>query len=105
VSYVALARTDSVKEQLSANRQQIDAIDRQIVGLINQRAALVDKIGEIKSAAGLPVSVPQREQDVLKQVSMIGRSGPFPAARLQNVYSTLLTQMREWEQERYPSKK
>ena len=95
----------SVEEQLTANRKQIDDIDRQIVSLINRRAAIVDNIGKIKSDAGLPVTASQREQQVLKSVTDFGRSGPLPTARLQSIYSTLLAQMREWEEERHPSKK
>jgi chorismate mutase len=95
----------SAEALLVANRKEIDSIDRQIVSLINRRATIVDNIGEIKSGAGLPVTVPQREQQVLRSVTDFGRSGPLPTARLQNIYSTLLTQMREWEEERHPSKK
>jgi chorismate mutase len=105
VSHAVSGAEASVQEQLAANRKQIDDIDRQIVSLINQRAAIVDNIGKIKSGAGLPVTAPQREQQVLKSVTDFGRSGPLPAARLQNIYSTLLAQMREWEEERHTSKK
>lgn len=102
VSHAGSGAKASVEEQLAAKRRQID---RQIVSLINRRAAIVDNIGKIKSDAGLPITAPQREQQVLKSVTDFGRSGPLPTARLQNIYSTLLTQMREWEEERHPSKK
>lgn len=105
VSHAGSGAKASVEEQLAAKRRQIDHIDRQIVSLINRRAAIVDNIGKIKSDAGLPITAPQREQQVLKSVTDFGRSGPLPTARLQNIYSTLLTQMREWEEERHPSKK
>ena len=45
--------------------------------------------------------MPHREQAVLKHVADIGGSGPFPAVRLQNIYSTLLAQMRSWEEEQH----
>jgi monofunctional chorismate mutase len=99
--YFASARQASVPQQLAESRQQIDNIDRQIVALINQRAAVVEKIGKIKSAAGLPISVPHREEEVLKHVADLGASGPFPASRIQSIYATLLTQMRDWEAERH----
>ncbi|HEX6546577.1 MAG TPA: chorismate mutase [Bryobacteraceae bacterium] len=102
---IASAQQASAQEQLAESRQQIDKIDRQIVDLINQRAAVVNKIGEIKSAAGLPISAPGREQQVLKHVADLGVSGPFPAARLKAIYATVLTQMREWEQEQQHSPK
>jgi monofunctional chorismate mutase len=99
--FLASAQQASVQEQLAASRQQIDNIDRQIVDLINQRAAVVEKIGKIKSSAGLPINVPHREQEVLKHVAALGASGPFPASRLQAIYTTLLAQMRDWEDERH----
>lgn len=99
--YIALCDEASAQKQLAASRQQIDTIDRQIVNLINQRAAIVKKIGQIKSAAGLPVAAPHREQDVLRHVADMGASGPFPTARLKAIYASVLTQMREWEQEQH----
>lgn len=102
IGYVAFAEQASVQEQLATSREQIDKIDRQIVDLINQRAAVVEKIGKIKSAAGLPITVPGREQEVLRHVAEIGSPGPFPTVRLKNIYSTLLKQMRDWEAEQHP---
>lgn len=104
IGYVALGEGVSTQEQLAAGRQQIDKIDRQIVELINQRAAVVRRIGKIKSAAGLPISVPSREQAVLRHVTELGASGPFPTTRLKTIYSTLLGQMRDWEEEQQPEK-
>lgn len=97
--YIALGQHPSSRDQLAASRRQIDNIDRQIVDLINQRAAVVKKIGEIKSAAGIPVSAPHREQEVLKHVANMGAAGPFPPTRLKAIYVTLLTQMRDWEKD------
>jgi monofunctional chorismate mutase len=99
MGYVAFGEGTSTQEQLAAGRQEIDKIDRQIVHLINQRATVVKRIGKIKSAAGLPISVPHREQAVLKHVTELGASGPFPTIRLKSIYSTLLEQMRDWEEE------
>lgn len=105
ISYVALGEGVSTQEQLAVGRQQIDKIDRQIVDLINQRATVVKRIGEIKSAARLPISVPSREQAVLRHVAEFGTSGPFPTVRLKTIYSTLLDQMRDWEAEQQQSEK
>jgi Chorismate mutase type II len=55
VSYVVLVEGDAAGDELATNRRQIDEIDQQIVALINRRATVVDRIGQIKSAAGLPV--------------------------------------------------
>ena len=96
---VVFGEEASTQEQLAASREQIDKIDRQIVDLLNQRATVVEKVGKIKAAAGLPVRVPSREQEVLNKIAKIGARGPLPAARLKNIYATLLEQMRDWEEE------
>lgn len=98
ICHFVLAQQTSVAEQLGESRQQIDDIDRQIVELINKRATVVQKIGRVKRAVGLPIAAPNREQQVLDHVAAVGSSGPFPATRLKAIYSTLLTQMRTWEQ-------
>lgn len=97
--YLGFGEEASIQEQLATSREQIDKIDRQIVNLLNQRATVVKKVGKIKAAAGLPVKVPSREQEVLNKIAEIGARGPLPAARLKNIYSTLLEQMRDWEEE------
>jgi monofunctional chorismate mutase len=99
IGCVALGEQASSQEQLVTSRGQIDKIDRQIVDLINQRAAVVAKIGKIKAVAGLPITVPHREQEVLRHVAELGSSGLLPITRLKTIYSTLLEQMRDWEDE------
>lgn len=101
ISFVPFGKQASTEEQLANGRKQIDAIDRQIVALVNQRAAVVQNIGKIKKAAGVPIAAPSREQEVLKRVSEDGSPGPLPVYRLRTIYSTLLGQMRDWEQEQH----
>ena len=54
---------------LQESRKRIDAIDEQIVTLLNRRAAEVKRIGSIKTAAGLPVMDTQRETEVYRRVT------------------------------------
>jgi chorismate mutase/prephenate dehydratase len=42
-------------------RQQIDILDEQILKLLNARAELVHKVGELKRAEGLEIYAPERE--------------------------------------------
>ena len=41
-------------------RAEIDAIDNELLRLINQRARLAMKVGSLKKSAGLPLSDPDR---------------------------------------------
>ncbi|ANU37318.1 bifunctional chorismate mutase/prephenate dehydrogenase [Vibrio scophthalmi] len=52
-------------EQLNALRDQIDAVDKQILNLLAERLALVEKVGEVKSEHGLPIYAPDREAAML----------------------------------------
>ncbi|OQQ01836.1 bifunctional chorismate mutase/prephenate dehydrogenase [Vibrio splendidus] len=51
--------------ELNELRDQIDAIDKQMLDLLAQRLALVEKVGEVKSEHGLPIYVPEREAAML----------------------------------------
>jgi hypothetical protein len=50
------------KEQLTAYRDQIDSLDQRIVELIQERARVVEKVGNTKREAHLPVTVPKRDE-------------------------------------------
>ncbi|MGB1322357.1 MAG: bifunctional chorismate mutase/prephenate dehydrogenase [Vibrio gallaecicus] len=62
--------------ELNALRDQIDAVDKQMLDLLAQRLSLVEKVGEVKSEHGLPIYVPEREAAMLasrrKEAEKIG---------------------------------
>ena len=47
-------------------RNEIDAIDAEIVNLINRRARVAQKIGILKARAGLPIVDLEREDAILR---------------------------------------
>lgn len=51
--------------ELNELRDQIDAVDKQMVELLARRLALVEKVGEVKSQHGLPIYAPDREAAML----------------------------------------
>ncbi|MFV0573921.1 MAG: bifunctional chorismate mutase/prephenate dehydrogenase [Vibrio sp.] len=51
--------------ELNELRDQIDAVDKQMLELLAQRLALVEKVGEVKSKHGLPIYAPDREAAML----------------------------------------
>ncbi|MDC5838330.1 bifunctional chorismate mutase/prephenate dehydrogenase [Vibrio europaeus] len=51
--------------ELNELRDQIDAVDKQILDLLSQRLSLVEKVGEVKSEHGLPIYAPDREAAML----------------------------------------
>ena len=52
--------------QLASLRANIDDIDSQLVALLAKRAAVTNKVGQIKSQTGMPIYVPEREAQLIK---------------------------------------
>ena len=51
-------------------RAQIDEIDAALVPLFLKRMELSAKVADYKKSNGLPIYVPEREQEILKQVEL-----------------------------------
>jgi len=49
-------------------REEIDAVDSEILKLINKRARLAVEVGALKAKAGLPIYDKEREQNVLDRL-------------------------------------
>lgn len=71
-------------------RHKIDAIDKDLVRLLNQRADLVVSVGKYKRSAGLPIYAPHREAEVLDKV-IHANKGPLPDRTLEGVYRELMS--------------
>ena len=84
-------------EQLEVCRQQIDSLDQRIVDLIQQRARVVEEVGNIKREAHLPVTVPSREQQVIEKAQDLAKGGPLPVEAVGRIYQKLVEEMRSWE--------
>jgi len=75
---------------LTKLREGIDAIDRALVELLNDRARLVVKVGEHKRKHGVPVYAPHREAEVLDNV-LKANQGPLPNRALESVFRELMS--------------
>lgn len=83
----------SVKNlSLSEIRQQIDAIDQQLLQLINQRAELAIKVGQAKRTAGILNDFyrPEREAQILSQL-VANNAGPLTKSQVATIFRALLT--------------
>jgi chorismate mutase / prephenate dehydratase len=85
------------KDQLAMYREQIDSLDRRIVELLQERAGVVEKVGNIKREANLPVTVPGREQQVIEKAQELAKGGPLPPEAVGRIYQKLVEEMRNWE--------
>lgn len=71
-------------------RRQIDALDDQIVPLLNARAQIVVHIGKLKQQSGVPIYAPDREKAVLEKVRRFNK-GPLSNRCLEAVYRELMS--------------
>jgi len=78
-------------------RHRIDALDRRIVGLLNERAELGREVGRVKQAAGRrSVRDLEREREVLLRVAL-ANLGPLAQADLLAIYRRLIAATRAVE--------
>ena len=78
-------------------RREIDALDRKIVVLINERARLGQAVGREKQALGWRAAGdPEREREVLLRVT-IANEGPIPQDDLLAIYRRLIAATRALE--------
>lgn len=94
-------RTSRQREEtteLQALRRRIDELDRQIVGLLNERARAGLEVGRAKLAAGRRgVRDGEREREVLMRVAL-ANEGPLPQEDLLAVYRRLVRATRQLEE-------
>jgi chorismate mutase/prephenate dehydratase len=75
---------------LAELRKQIDALDEQILALLNRRADLVHDVGQIKKRDGLAIYVPEREEQLLKGLVKKSR-GRLPATAIRAIYREVMS--------------
>ena len=74
-------------------RKQIDAIDEQLMRLLNQRADLVHEIGVVKKAEGTAIYAPEREEQVLRSLLEKNRAqgGRLPEKSIRAIYREIMS--------------
>src|SRR6056297_2991580 len=74
-------------------RERINSLDSQIVRLLNKRAEISIKVGQIKSRQQDSLFKPFREKDILETLVQVN-PGPLPSKHLQNIYREILSSSR-----------
>jgi len=77
-------------------RDRIDALDEQIVTLLNERASCALEIGEIKRVVGLAIYQPGREKDVLDHVRRVN-GGPLDGDAVRRLFERIIDEARRLE--------
>lgn len=77
-------------------RKRIDAIDRELVKLLNERSRYAVEIGHIKKRNNMPAWSPEREIEILRNVVKTNH-GPLDDAAIRRVFERIIDEARSLE--------
>ena len=83
-------------DKLKPLRERIDALDAQILELLNQRARVAQEVGHIKAETNAPVFRPEREAQVLRKVAD-RNPGPLDSGDVQIIFREIMSSCRALE--------
>jgi chorismate mutase len=86
-------------EALAKYRDTIDALDLELLELLNRRTKVVEEIGQVKEAVNLPVYEPKREDDVFRNV-IEHNDGPLTTDALKRIFERIIDEMRSLQRMR-----
>lgn len=82
--------------KLKPLREQIDAIDAQLLDLLNRRARIAQEVGHVKAETNAPVFRPEREAQVLASVAQ-RNPGPLHNEDVQTIFREVMSACRALE--------
>lgn len=77
-------------------RRRIDAIDKKLVELLNERSQCALEIGRIKQAENVPLYQPEREAEVLANAER-ANTGPLADAAIRRLFERIIDEARSAE--------
>jgi chorismate mutase/prephenate dehydratase len=86
----------TMTDKLKPLREQIDAIDAQILDLLNRRARVAQEVGHVKAETKAPVFRPEREAQVLRGVAE-RNPGPMGNHEVQTIFREIMSACRALE--------
>ena len=85
----------TMSEDIAKLRVKIDSLDSELLDLVNRRAALARRVGELKQ--GAPAYRPEREAEILRR-AVAENPGPLPAERVTAIFREVISACRGMEQ-------
>ena len=85
--------SDAAAKALADCRDRINAIDRRLVALLNERTRIVRQIGRIKQECKMPIYEPKREDEVLRNISE-SNAGPMANDAARRIFERIIDEMR-----------
>lgn len=87
---------EPIDPRLLALRGRIDALDRELLDLLNRRAALALEVGELKKSQGAVVFRPEREAQVIDGLKAIN-PGPLKTESVAPIWREIMSASRALE--------
>ena len=88
-------KAKSSQHALVEYRKEIDTIDRQIVSLLNKRAAIALEIGRIRQRDGTPPSSAQGRAEEVVRNAMAHSRAPLTPEAMKRIYERIVAEMVE----------
>ncbi len=79
-------------------RKQIDALNEQILLLLNERAQCALAVGQLKRQAGLPLYAPERETAIFNRLKELN-AGPLNHEAVQRIFRQIMDESLRLEED------
>lgn len=84
---------NAASQAIAKHRKRIDAIDKQVISLLNERARMALEIGRIRQQANIPpASAKSREEEVLRR-AMAHSQPPLTPEAARRIYERIIAEM------------
>lgn len=88
------------EEKINNPRAEIDAIDGEILRLLNRRAEIALRVGAAKRGVDASLCDPKRESEVIERL-MRENAGPFDAQAVENIFQRIIDESLNLQQKTY----
>lgn len=85
-----MSTSPQASPELAALRVQIDNLDTQLLTLLNQRALVAERVGELKKREGTPFFRPDRVAQVIQKIEN-ANPGPLKAAHVSAIWREIMS--------------
>ncbi|MCK4258906.1 MAG: bifunctional 3-deoxy-7-phosphoheptulonate synthase/chorismate mutase [Halanaerobiales bacterium] len=89
-------------QEIQKLREELDVINKQLLKLLNRRAEVVQKVGQIKKENNLPIYDPEREQVMYAKI-VANNTGPFSDETIEHLFKEIAkasTKLQEKQKEK-----
>jgi len=87
-------------EKINDPRSEIDAIDGELLRLLNRRAEIALQVGAVKARADASLCDPRREHEVLLKLAA-ANPGPFDDHSIANIFQRIIDESLQLQQKTY----